>query len=153
MAVIGTPRNYHAQFKFVVEIDGIASAAFQTCSELAAEVADREQWEGGSMIADKQPGRLTVDDITLERGATTDRDIYEWFRQVANAAANAGLSSPGFKRNLDIVQQDLDGSELRRWRVYSAYPKRFVGGAWDNDSDDNVMETVVLRCDYFELIQ
>jgi hypothetical protein len=32
MAVIGTPRTFHKKFKFIVEIDGIASAGFQKCS-------------------------------------------------------------------------------------------------------------------------
>lgn len=153
MSVIGEPRKFHQKWKFIVEIDGFGSAGFQSCSELASEFADIDYSEGGAMIPDKQPGRLTVEDITLSRGATQDLDMYTWHRQVGDAASNAGLVTPEFKRNLTIVQQDRDGRTLRRWRVFNAYPKRFVAGDWDNEADENVIESMVLRIDRYEPIQ
>lgn len=153
MPVIGTPRSFHKQFSFVVEIDSVASAAFQKASGLSVDVAEVAYSEGGSIIPDKSPGRLTFADLTLERGATTDKDLYNWFLQVADAAAGVGLTSPTFKRTLDVVQRDRDGSELRRWRVVNAWPKKFTPGTWDNETDANVIESVVLCYDYFELIQ
>ena len=153
MSVIGTPRTFHKKFKFVVEIDGVASAGFQKCSELSVEVANVQYFEGGSLIPNKSPGRLTFADVTLERGATMDRDLHDWLAQVADAAANTGLNEPDFKRNLDIVQQDRDGSTLRRWRLNNAWPVKFVAGEWDNEADENVIESVTLTFDFFELQQ
>ena len=134
MAVIGTPRTFHKRFKFIVEIDDIASAGFQKCSELSVEVANVQYYEGGTLIPNKSPGRLTFADVTLERGATSDRDLFDWLTQVADASANAGLNEPEFKRNLDIIQQDRDGSTLRRWRLSGAWPVKFVAGEWDNEA-------------------
>ncbi len=151
MAVIGAPRTFHKKFKFVVEIDGVASAGFQKASELSAEVANVQYFEGGSLIPNKSPGRLTFPDVTLERGATADRNLFDWFAQVADAAANAGLNEPSFKRNLDIVQQDRDGTTLRRWTLHGAWPVKFVAGAWDNEADEKVIESVTLTYDFFEL--
>jgi phage tail-like protein len=153
MGVIGTPRTFHKRFKFVVEIDGIASAGFQSCSELAVEIAKVEHFEGGVLIPDKSPGRVTFSDVTLERGATNDRDIWDWLKEVADAAANAGLVDPEYKRNLDIVQQERDGTTLRRWRVSNAWPVKFVGGAWDNNTDETNIESVTLTFDTFDLEQ
>jgi phage tail-like protein len=153
MPVIGNPRTFHKKFKFIVEIDGVASAGFQKCSELSVEVANVQYYEGGSLIPNKSPGRLTFADVTLERGATSDRDLFDWFVQVADAAANAGLTEPEFKRNLDIVQQDRDGSTLRRWSLNGAWPVKFVAGDWDNEADENVIESVTLTFDFFELQQ
>lgn len=153
MAVIGTPRTFHKKFKFLVEIDGVASAGFQKCSELSVEVANIQYFEGGALLPNKSPGRLTFADVTLERGATSDRDLLDWFSQVADAAANTGLNEPGFKRNLDIVQQDRDGSTLRRWSLTGAWPVKFVAGEWDNEADENVIESVTLTYDFFELKQ
>ncbi len=152
MPVIGTPRTFHKKFKFVVEIDSVASAGFQKCSELSVEVANVQYSEGGALIPNKSPGRLTFADVTLERGATEDQDLFDWLAQVADASANAGLNEPEFKRNLDIVQQDRDGSELRRWRLNNAWPVKFVAGDWDNEADENVIESVTLTYDYFELV-
>ncbi len=153
MAVIGTPRTFHKKFKFIVEIDGVASAGFQKCSELSVEVANIEYHEGGTLIPNKSPGRLKFADVTLERGATKDQDLFDWMEQVADAAANAGLVEPTFKRNLDIVQQDRDGVTLRRWSLSRAWPVKFVAGEWDNESDENVIESVTLTYDFFELVQ
>lgn len=151
MPILGTPRSYHHKWKFVVEIDGVSSAGFQKCSELSVEVASIEYHEGGSMIPNKSPGRLKFADVTLERGATKDEDLWDWLSEVADAAANAGLSDPAFKRTVDIVQQDRDGSTLRRWRLFGVWPTKFVAGAWDNESDENVIESVTLTFDYFTL--
>jgi phage tail-like protein len=91
--------------------------------------------------------------VTLERGATTDRDLFDWLTQVADATANAGLVEPEFKRNLDILQQDRDGSTLRRWRLSGAWPVKLVAGEWDNNADENVIESVTLTYDFFTLEQ
>ena len=153
MAIFGTPRSFHKKFKFIVEIDNVQSAAFQKCSELSAEIAKIEYSEGGTLLPDKSPGRITVEDITLERGATADNDLWFWFKQVADMVKNAGAVEPGFKRTMDIVQLDRDGSELRRWTVEGAWPTKFVAGDWDNEADENVIESVTLAYDFFELIQ
>jgi len=153
MAVSGTPRSFHKRFKFIVEIDDVASAGFQKCSELSVEVANVQYFEGGTLIPNKSPGRLTFADVTLERGATSDKDLFDWLTQVADASANAGLNEPEFKRNLDIIQQDRDGSTLRRWRLSGAWPVKFVAGEWDNEADENVIESVTLTYDFFELVQ
>ncbi|HET9621807.1 MAG TPA: phage tail protein [Kofleriaceae bacterium] len=151
MPILGTPRSFHKKFKFLVEIDQFQSAGFQKCSELSVEVANIEYHEGGALIPNKSPGRLKFADITLERGATKDQDLFDWFSEVADAAANAGLADVLFKRNVDLVQQDRDGTTLRRWTLFGAWPVKFVAGAWDNESDENVIESVTLTFDYFEL--
>ena len=153
MAVIGNPRSFAKKFKFIVEIDGIGSSAFQKCSELSVECAKVEYWEGGSLIPNKSPGRLTFADVTLERGATQDRDLFDWFQDVAITSSGLGLTDVGYKRNLDIVQQDRDGTTLRRWTLSRAWPVKFVAGDWDNESDENVIESVTLSFDFFELVQ
>ena len=78
MTVIGNPRSFHKKFKFVVEIDDVGHAGFQKASELSVEVANVQYFEGGSLIPNKSPGRLTFSDVTLERGATQDRDLFDY---------------------------------------------------------------------------
>src|ERR1700753_4235193 len=101
MPVLGTPRTFHKKFKFVVEAE-FANAGFQKCSELSVEVASIEYHEGGALIPNKSPGRLKFADVTLERGATQDQDMFDWLSDVADAAATAGHTEPAFKRNVDI---------------------------------------------------
>lgn len=153
MAVIGQPRSFFNKFKFLVEIDGITYAGFQKCSELSAELAKIEHWEGGSLIPNKSPGRLSFTDITLERGGTRDMELYRWFEETARASAGlggTGLPDPFYKRTLDIVQLDRDDSVLQRWNVVNAFATKFVAGEWDNTTDEKVMTSVTLTYDYFE---
>jgi phage tail-like protein len=153
VAIVGTPRKLQKKFAFVVEIEGVVSANFTKCSELSAEIAKVEQWEGGSLIPDKSPGRVTVSDVTLERGvANGDSDLYTWWQDVVRVSANSGLPSPFYKRVVDVVSLERDGSVLRRWILSGAWPTKFVAGEWDNDADENVIEMVTLAIDTFDLV-
>lgn len=160
----GQARTFHDKFKFLVEVDGFISAGFNKCSELSAELAKIEYYEGGALIPNKSPGRATFADITLERGATNDDDdMYTWFEEVIDAAVQAaphdgagagtGQKDPTFKRNLAIIQLDRDGAELHRWDVFGAWPQKFVAGEWDNDADEKTIEMVTLTIDYFKKVK
>ena len=153
MSIVGAPRNYNKKFKFTIEIDGFASAKFQSCSELTAEAAVIEQWEGGSLLAEKQPGRVTISEVTLVRGATTDLDMWNWWRTVADLVRNGGSVAPMHERTLDIVQQERDNSTKLRWRLHRCWPSLFTAGDWDNTADENVVETLRLVPYYFEPIR
>lgn len=140
--VNGKARRHHQKWKFVVEIDGFGDSVWQSCSELSSETAIIETWEGGSSVAEKDPGRVTFPNITLTRGATDSEDCFLWYKQVSNASANSGAVDESFKRTIDIVQQNRDGKTMRRWRLQKAWPTKFVAGDWDNTADENVMESM-----------
>jgi phage tail-like protein len=153
MAIIGTERSFYKKFKFRVEIDGITYAGFQKCSELSIEIAKVEHFEGGVLIPNKSLGRVTVPDITLERGQTDDRELWNWFEdsvRVASGFGGTGLPDSLYKRNFDIVQLDRDDTVLERWAVTNAMPIKFSVGEWDNTSDDNQIMSITLAIDYFE---
>lgn len=146
MAIFGIPRNFYKKFKFVVEIAGVAHAGFQTCSDIRIQVAKVEHYEGGVLIPSKQPGRVTVPDVTLTRGATDDLDLYLWMQQVV--AIGGILEDPDQKRSIDIVQQSRTGAEVRRWTLVNAWPIDWKAGDWDNGADENTIEEIILAYDY-----
>lgn len=148
----GTPRSFHKKFKFLFEIDGFNYFGFQKCSELSAEIAKIEYHEGGALLADKSPGRVTVADVTIERAATTDNDLWLWFQTVVGLVTQVGLVDPQYKRDGDVSQLDRDGSELRRWGCTGLWPTKFVAGDWDNEADENVIEKATLSIDTFDKI-
>ena len=153
MTIIGQPRSPHHKRAFQVEVDDLGHAGFTKCSELSVEVAKIEHWEGGGITPHKSPGRLTFADVTLERGATQDRDLFDWFQDVASMSSGLGLAGEGYKRGVDIIQKDRDGTTLRRWTLSRAWPVKFVAGEWDNESDEVVIESVTLTFDSFDLVQ
>ncbi len=151
MAVIGKPLTLHKKHAFIVEIDGVKRASFAKCSELSFEIAKIQYFEGGALIANKSPGRVTFSDLTLERGATDDHDLYDWATEVIHAAAGIGFIDDVPKRDFDIVQQARDKSTVRRWSVFQNWPVKFVAGEWDNDADEVVIEQLTTTYDYFVL--
>jgi phage tail-like protein len=150
MPIIGQPRSYFKKFLFTVEIPGVTFAGFQKCSEPKMTTSVIEQWEGGRIVADKSPGRIKTEDVTLERGATKDLDLYAWYLQVNDAASGNGAVDDQYKKTVNIVQRDRDGSVLRRWELKKAWPTVYGPGDWDNTVDGNGIETMVLTYEYPE---
>lgn len=67
-------------FQFVVEIDGVASAAFEEVSGLDGAVDVVEYREGADVSATtrKIPGLAKYANVVLSRGLTDSRDLYDW---------------------------------------------------------------------------
>lgn len=152
MPVIGAPRIFDLKYRFRVEIDGIGSARYKSCSELTATLGEALLWQGGAMTPIKETTRLTFADITLERGASRDIDLWTWFKQGADAAADRGLPSPATERHGSIVQYNRASVPVERHDFFRAKCKEYSGGDWDNDSDDFRMERVVLSIGFFERV-
>lgn len=147
----GQARKLRNRFRFLVEIDGFEAAGFQKAGPLKGGVELIEHREGNTALPDKSPGQGKFENITLERGATDNRDEYDWFAQVLNAAEDTAGDDPGdYKRNLAIVECDNKGREVGRWNVYGAFPIGFTAGEWDGTSNEKTIRSVELAIDYFE---
>lgn len=161
--MLGAVRELFPKHQFLVYIDGTISAAFQKCSELSMETAKIEYWEGGAQVAWKVPGRTTMTDITLERGAFTSKKLWDWAKEITDASVGnvrspggagnpyhgIGLANPLYLRNLTIQQLDRTGEIVAAWDVINSWPTKFVAGDWDNTADEVVVESVTLAYDYF----
>lgn len=152
MPIQGTKPSKHNKYAFLVEIPGFASASFQKCSELKRETEIGMIREGGSLIPHKQPGLVTYSDITLERGAFADQDMYAWAEQCGDAAQGSGLVEPEYKRTIDIVQIDRARKPLVRYRLFGAFVKSHSPGDWDNETSEFVVEKLELTFDYYKRI-
>src|SRR5919108_4470514 len=73
-------------FDFVVEIDGIATAGFKEVSGLegAIEVIEYREGADRSLAPRKLPGLVKYANVTLKRGLTESRDLYQWWSEVAS---------------------------------------------------------------------
>lgn len=150
MGITSDPLSFHDKHLFQVSIDGFGYSGWQKASALEGEIATIEHWEGAAIAAHKRPGRITFSDITLERGSTRDLDMYDWFEETANAAANAGGVDPTFIRNGDLIVLDRDQVPIVRWPLVEIWPKKFVAGDWDNTVDEKVITSLVLSIHHFE---
>lgn len=152
--------KYSHKYLFGIEIDGVEVAQFESCSDLGMEVGDVEHWEGGATVGHFEPGRLTVDDLTLTSGKTTSLELHELFLKTLNpsigiqgGAGQIGAGDNDTEFSIDIVERHRDGTEKARTRVYIWYTKRYVHGQYDNKADEVVIQTVVFKVKYFEPIK
>ena len=152
MPVKGTSPSKHQKFAFLVEIPGFNSASFQKCSELKRENEVAMIREGGSLIPHKQLGLVTYSDVTLERGAFADKDMYDWCEQCGDAAQSAGLTDAEYKRTIDIVQIGRDRKPLVRYRLYGAFVQAHSPGDWDAETSEFIVEKLTLAFDYYKRI-
>jgi phage tail-like protein len=144
------PVKWYDKFMFLVEIDGVVRAGFQTCSELAVEAANVEYKEGGRRHPHNSPGTIKFPEITLGRGATDDLDLYNWFKDTYDAAAGTGRDTPDIYRTFDVLQLGLNREVLEKYTVYNAYCRRYTAGDFDNNADEKRIEQVILQPDYWE---
>lgn len=72
---------------------------------------------------------------------------------MAITSSGLGLTRRQLQAQPRHLQQDRGGTTLRRWSLSRASPVKFVAGDQDNESDENVIESVTLTYDFFELVQ
>ena len=111
----------YRNFNFIVEIDGIAKAAFQEVCGLGAEVDVAEYREGGENAGAvrKLPGRVRYFPITLKRGITQDKSLWSWFKTVVNGVAQ--------RANGSVVLLDSSRNQVLRWNFINAWPSKWEG--------------------------
>jgi phage tail-like protein len=153
MPLPGASRVWEHKYNFIVEIGGIAHAAYNKCSELEMEIEKVSYREGGRKHPFKAPGLVDFSDITLERGAVADdSDLYDWAEKCASIVADAGTVEPEFRIDFDIVAMDRAGNSIKRWRISKGWVQKFTGGDWDGDSSEVTMEKVVIAFDSFRRV-
>lgn len=157
MASLASARSLVEKFNFTITIDAMTIAFFMKCSELKSEFAEIKYYEGGTLIPLKVPGRVTMADLTLERGVGTDTNFDTWARQVVDTSLagghGAGLPVAGFTRNMTVNNHDRTKlSVIRKYQVYGAWPKTYTAAAWDNTVDEVDIETLVITFDRYEMV-
>lgn len=149
MPVQGQPKNFLKQYKFIIECDRLGDTGFQKCSEFEADIEVNEYAEGGSIFNEKDAGRVSFSNVTLMRGQTVDdNDMENWQLECAAAGDDIGGVGDSYKANMDIVNQQRDGSTGRRYRLFQAWPKRVKVGPWDNSSSEHTFNEAEVTFNY-----
>jgi phage tail-like protein len=137
MARIGERGDPYLTSHFYVEIQGIEQASFAECSGLSIETEVFEYQEGGlNEYVHRLPGRSKVSNVTLKRGITESTELWDWYRDVVQGKIE--------RKNLSIVQYDLEGNEVMRWAFIDAYPVKWSGPSFKADANAITIETLEL---------
>lgn len=141
----GARRDPFKNYSFLVEIDGIESAAFKSVSGLAAEVEVIEFRQGSDPLTSsrKLPGRVRYGNVRLSRGLTTTSDLWDWWQTVVDGTVN--------RRNVAIVLLDDSRTPVLRWLLRNAWIAKFEAPALEAAGNEVAIETIELAHEGFEL--
>lgn len=124
-------------YNFLIELDGIARAAFQEVSGFDSTIDVIEHREGGeNTTLRKLPGMTKYSNITLKWGITDDMDLYTWHRQTILGAIE--------RKNGSIVLLDRAGNEKVRWNFFRAWPTKYDGPDLNAEGNDVAIEMIEL---------
>lgn len=124
-------------FNFLVEIDGIARAAFHEVSGFDSTIDVIEHREGGDNTTPRKlPGITKHSNIVLKWGMTDDQDLYRWHRDTVRGNVQ--------RRNGSIVLLDRRGQEVARWNFFNAWPAKWDGPDFSAEGNDVAIETLEL---------
>jgi phage tail-like protein len=141
--------TYNQKWNFQVELDGVVVAKVRTVSEISFDTEDVEVPEGGNPILHKEPGGVTVPDVTLARGVFVDDVLYNHAMQTVAIIEGGGLVPDELKKDYDIVWLLRDGTESRRVTLVNAYGKSYNFGDGDASARGDIsLEQLVLRYDF-----
>ena len=138
-------RDPFKSYSFLVEIDGIASAAFKSVSGLGAEAEVIEYREGSDPVSSsrKLPGRVKYPNVTLKRGITASRDLWQWWKSVADGNVQ--------RRNVAIVLLDDARTPVLRWLLRNSWVAKIEASELEAAKNEVAVESVELAHEGLEL--
>ncbi len=147
---IANPVNPRKKFPWTVEFEGLEPVLVQKVKLPTLEV--EESQHGVSNIKVKTGGMINVGDIELMKMMFMNKNenwAYDWMKQVSNPE-NGQVGIPSvYKRNGYIIFYGPDmQSVLEKWQCFGCWPKNIEKDELDKTSSENIMEKVVLACDY-----
>ncbi|MGH8554536.1 MAG: phage tail protein [Gammaproteobacteria bacterium] len=133
-------------FNFLVEIDGIARAAFQQCSGFDSTIDVIEHREGGENTTPRKlPGLTKYSNIMLMWGMTDDMELYNWHRDAVLGRVD--------RKNGSIVLLDRQGNETARWNFFNAWPTKYDGPDLNAEGNDVAIEKLELAHEGVERVR
>jgi phage tail-like protein len=129
------PENPYAQFNFILEIEGTTSAGFTEVAGLNTESDVIEYREGSDPNhMRKLPALVKFGNITLKRGYTTNRDLWEWRKSTLD-----GLTQ---RKSGAIILRDEAQQDALRWEFSNAWINKYEGPALNATANEAAIESI-----------
>lgn len=125
-------------YNFVLEIDNIARGAFSEVGGLTAEGDSVDYREGSDVQSNvrKLIGMRKYTNLTLKRGYTPDKSLWQWYTNIVNGVAD--------RRNVTITLMNEKREPVLRWHAENAWINKIEGPSFKASGNDVAMESVEL---------
>ncbi len=133
-------KDPYAAFNFVVEIDSVTVAGFSECTGVNTETDAIEYRTGDHDITvTKLPGLKKFGNITLKRGFTASKELWEWRKKVLDGKTERQSGS--------IVLQNEARQEALRWNFREGWPRKWEGPSFNAKTNEVAIETLEIVCE------
>jgi phage tail-like protein len=126
-----------------------------------SEIPYRENTDGYRF--QKTPGLVRYEPITLKRGVTQNRDLYDWLRLVndelvllgvANELAGSVRKGPrqseNFRKDVVIEVLDREGNPVKGWYLFNSWPTSYKpGDDLNSQAEEKLIEELSLTYELF----
>jgi phage tail-like protein len=144
MVATGDRNDPYSAFNFIVEIDGVVVGGFAECGGLVTETDVIEYREGNEDITKRKlPGQDKYNNITLKRGYTASRVLWEWRK----------LTITGHTQRKSGTIQLLDEARqpALKWNFREGWPSKWEGPALNAKNNEVAIESLEIAHEGLEL--
>jgi phage tail-like protein len=144
MAATGDRDDPFASFNFLVVIDGVTTAGFSECSGITMETDPIEYRTGKEdTTVRKLPGLKKFGNITLKRGFTKDKGLWEWRKKVLDGKTERQSGS------VTLLNEARQPSV--RWNFREAWPRKLDGPSFNAKNNEVAIETLEIVVEYVDV--
>lgn len=132
----GDRKDPFRSFNFRVEIDGIAVGSFSDVSGLSSD-GDAVEYRNGDDVplhVRKLMGLRKFSNITLKRGYTDNRELWNWRNNIINGVPD--------RRDGSIVLMDEERKDVLRWNFTAGWIHKIDGPTFNAKGNEVGMEMV-----------
>jgi phage tail-like protein len=132
-------------FNFRVEIDNAQVAGFREASGLSFTTDSVDYREGTDvpLHVRKLTGLRKYANISLKRGITQDKALWDWYKNVVNGVED--------RRGGAIILQDEQHQPVLRWNFENGWISKWEGPAVNATGNDVALETIEITVESVEL--
>src|SRR5712691_12934812 len=144
MAATGSRIDPFSGFNFLVEIDGVTVAGFSECSGLTTETDPIEYRNGNEDITvRKLPGLKKFTNISLKRGYTASKELWEWRKKVMEGKTE--------RKSGSIVLLNEARQPALHWNFRDGWPRKWDGPTLNAKTNEVAIETLEIAIEGLEL--
>lgn len=141
--------NPYKNFKFLLFFEGRQDpvAGISKVSPLKRMTEVVSHRDGGDLSTPRHsPGASKFEPITFERGVTHDPDFEEWANLVYSTDGDAAVSLAGYKRNLLLKVNNLQGVPVKAYRLFRCWVSEYTSlPELDANANATMIESIVVQ--------
>jgi phage tail-like protein len=128
-------------FHFRLEVQGRVTGFFTEIGGLGSEhevIEHKVVDMNGNDLVQALPGRLKWQPVTLKRGLTSVRDVWDWRKMVEDGKVNEARSNG----TITMFNQSLQ--PVAKWDFKNAWPSKVTGPQLQSDSNTFAIEEMTI---------